>query len=91
MRWLSSMRVRPLALLILGTLVIVLVIAFGGLGRSTTKLTAPSVSVAHRDTYAAPLSAASDTYTASLSATTNAGAFSHSSCRLPATDAVGRI
>ncbi len=38
MRRLSSMRVRLLALLILGTLAIVLVIAFGGLGRSTSEL-----------------------------------------------------
>jgi len=39
MRCLSSVRVRLLALLTLGTLVIVLVVAFGGLGRSATKLT----------------------------------------------------
>ena len=40
MRWLSSMRVRSLALLPLGTLVIVLVVAFGSLDRSVTELTA---------------------------------------------------
>jgi hypothetical protein len=60
-------------------------------GQEHHQANSSSVSVAHQDTYAAPLSAASDTYTASLPATTNAGAFSHSSCRLPATDAVGRI
>lgn len=39
MRYLSSIRVRLLALLTLGILVAVLVMAFAGLGRSTTKLT----------------------------------------------------
>lgn len=66
-------------------------IAFGGLNRKVTDLTAQAFQSPIETPYAAPLSAASDTYTACLSATTNAEAFSHSSCHLSATDAVGRV
>lgn len=72
-------------------MVIVAVIAFGGLNRKVTDLTAQAFRSPIEIPYSAPLSAASDTYTVCLSATTNAEALPHSSCHLSATDAVGRV